>query len=176
VNIINTTVEVKVNETVISLSTDINEIKRSVQLLEQEVKDQREITLKSLNEVKNDSKNYCDSELQSLKEMVESNTKVLNTELVAMKEGISELNETFNTIRRNITDQIFDIQRQLNGQLRTEMKVTSENYKRPLIDCGDLDEGQSSGIYKIFPEDSLDGFYVYCDMETDHGGWTVSQL
>jgi hypothetical protein len=133
-----------------------------LQLLEQEVKDQREITLKSLNEVKNDSKNYCDSELQSLKEMVESNTKVLNTELVAMKEGISELNETFNTIRRNITDQIFDIQRQLNGQLRTEMKVTSENYKRPLIDCGDLDEGQSSGIYKIFPEDSLDGFYVSC--------------
>jgi hypothetical protein len=70
---------------------------------------------------KNDSKNYCDSELQSLKEMVESNTKVLNTELVAMKEGISELKETFNTIRRNITDQIFDIQRQLNGQLRTEI-------------------------------------------------------
>ena len=176
VNIINTTVEVKVNETVISLSTDINEIKSNVQLLEQEVKDQREINLKSLNEVKNDSKNYCDSELQSLKEMVESNTKVLNTELVAMKEGISELKETFNTIRRNITDQIFDIQRQLNGQLRTEMKVTNENYMRALIDCGDLDEGQSSGIYKIFPEDSLDGFYVYCDMETDNGGWTVSQL
>jgi hypothetical protein len=171
-NIINTTVEVKVNETVISLSTDINEIKRSVQLLEPEAKHQREIALKSLNEVKNDSKNYCDSEFQSLKEMIESNTKELNTELVAMKEGISELNETFNTIRRDITDQIFDIQRQLNGQL----KVTSENYKRPLIDCGDLDEGQSSGIYKIFPEDSLDGFYVYCDMETDHGGWTVSQL
>jgi hypothetical protein len=42
-----------------------------------------------------------------------------------------------------------------------EMKVTSEHYKRSLIDCGDLDEGQSSGIYKIFPEDSLDGFYVY---------------
>jgi hypothetical protein len=171
-NIINTTVEVKVNENVISLSTDINEIKRSVQLLEPEAKHQREIALKSLNEVKNDSKNYCDSEFQSLKEMIESNTKELNTELVAMKEGISELNETFNTIRRDITDQIFDIQRQLNGQL----KVTSENYKRPLIDCGDLDEGQSSGIYKIFPEDSLDGFYVYCDMETDHGGWTVSQL
>jgi hypothetical protein len=63
--------------------------------------------------------------------MVESNTKVLNTELVAMKEGISELNETFNTIRRDITDQISDIQRQLNGQLRTEMKVTSENYMKP---------------------------------------------
>ena len=126
--------------------------------------------------MKNDSKNYCDSELQSLKEMIESNTKELNTELVAMKEGISELNETFSTMRRDITDKIFDIQRQLNGQLRTEMKVTSEHYKRSLIDCGDLDEGQSSGIYKIFQEDSLDGFYVYCDMETDNGGWTVSQL
>jgi hypothetical protein len=79
------------------------------------------------------------------------------------------MNETFNTIRKDITNQI-------SGQLRTEMKVTNENYQRSLIDCGDLDEGQSSGIYKIFPEDSLDGFYVYCDMETDHGGWTVSQL
>ena len=158
VNIINTTVEVKVNETVISLSTDINEIKSNVQLLEQEVENQREITLKSLSKVNNDSKNYCDSEIQSLKEMIESNTKELNTELIAMKEGISELNETLNTIRRDITDQIFDIQRQLNGQLRTEMKVTNANYMRALIDCGDLDEGQSSGIYKIFPEDSLDGF------------------
>jgi sensor domain CHASE-containing protein len=44
---------------------------------------------------------------------------------------IGTLNETFNTIRRDITDQISDIQRQLNGQMRTEMKVTSENYKRP---------------------------------------------
>ena len=170
VNIINTTVEVKVNETVISLSTDINEIKSNVQLLEQEVEDQREITLKSLSKVNNDSKNYCDSELQSLKEMIESNTKELNTELVAMKEGISELNETFNTIRRDITDQISDIQHQLNGQFKTEMRATSENYRRSLIDCGNLDDGQSSGIYKIFPEDSLDGFDVYCDMETDNGG------
>jgi hypothetical protein len=40
--------------------------KSNVRLLEQEVKDQREITLKSLNKVKNDSKNYCDSELLSL--------------------------------------------------------------------------------------------------------------
>jgi esterase/lipase len=84
-----------------------------VQLLEPEAKHQREIALKSLNEVKNDSKNYCDSEFQSLKEMIESNTKELNTELVAMKEGISELNETFNTIRRDITDQIFDIREYL---------------------------------------------------------------
>ena len=102
--------------------------------------------------------------------MIESNTKELNTELVGMKEGISELNETFNTIRRDITDQISDIQRQLNGQFKTEMKATSENYRRSLIDCGNLDDGQSSGIHKIFPEDSLDGFDVYCDMETDNGG------
>jgi hypothetical protein len=97
-----------------------------------------------------------------------------------MKEGTSELSEKLNdaliSMRRDIRYQISDIQRQLNGQLRTKMKVTSEHYKRPLIDCGDLDEGQSSGIYKIFPEDSLDGFDVYCDMETDNGGWTVSQL
>jgi hypothetical protein len=138
--------------------------------------------------------------------MVESNTKVLNTELVAMKEGISELKETFNTIRRNITDQIFALLKDLRvislwsstscssnctlllislisveSDITVSLTLTSTvvliiYYMRALIDCGDLDEGQSSGIYKIFPGDSLDGFYVYCDMETDNGGWTVSQL
>jgi hypothetical protein len=42
----------EINETVISLSTDINEIKSNVQLLEQEVEDQRETTLKSLSKVR----------------------------------------------------------------------------------------------------------------------------
>ncbi|OPL33679.1 hypothetical protein AM593_01596, partial [Mytilus galloprovincialis] len=42
-------------------------------------------------------------------------------------------------------------------------------------DCSDLDRKHlRSGVYKIVPAGST-GFKVYCDMETDGGGWTRRQ-
>ena len=41
-------------------------------------------------------------------------------------------------------------------------------------DCGELDKiFCTSGIYTIYPDDT-DGFDVFCEMEKDGGGWTVS--
>ena len=47
------------------------------------------------------------------------------------------------------------------------------------MDCADiLDMGHNtSGIYEIWPVNRVIGekpVYVYCDMETNGGGWTVS--
>jgi hypothetical protein len=45
--------------------------------------------------------------------------------------------------------------------------------KRP-SDCGELDKTTcKSGVYKIYPNNTS-GFEVYCEMEKNGGGWTVS--
>ncbi|KAI8506064.1 Fibrinogen C domain-containing protein 1 [Branchiostoma belcheri] len=42
-------------------------------------------------------------------------------------------------------------------------------------DCQDIldnDETTPSGVYMVYPRDNLGGFLVFCDMDTDGGGWT----
>lgn len=53
-----------------------------------------------------------------------------------------------------------------------------KHFQRSPLDCGDIDIEHESGIYKIYPQGSLEGFYVYCDMDTEdlNGAWTVSYI
>ena len=44
-------------------------------------------------------------------------------------------------------------------------------------DCQDVkDIGHPSGVYRIYPAGMYSGFNVYCDMDTDGGGWLVSRF
>ena len=42
-------------------------------------------------------------------------------------------------------------------------------------DCRDLVgvDGMASGVYKVHPYRVPEGLFVYCDLDTDGGGWTV---
>ncbi|XP_063442602.1 ficolin-1-like [Mytilus trossulus] len=61
--------------------------------------------------------------------------------------------------------------------IKAHLKDNNEYFKRRPKDCTDIDIKHKSGVYKIYPEGSADGFNVYCDMMTEsvNGGWTVFQ-
>ena len=45
-------------------------------------------------------------------------------------------------------------------------------------DCSDVQRAGSniSGIYTVYPDDGREPIAVFCDMETDGGGWTVRNV
>uniref|UniRef100_A0A3Q1GVW0 Microfibril associated protein 4 n=1 Tax=Acanthochromis polyacanthus TaxID=80966 RepID=A0A3Q1GVW0_9TELE len=43
------------------------------------------------------------------------------------------------------------------------------------LDIHDRDQSQPSGVYTIYPIGATSGVQVYCDMESQAGGWTVFQ-
>ncbi|XP_070538830.1 fibrinogen C domain-containing protein 1-like [Ptychodera flava] len=60
----------------------------------------------------------------------------------------------------------------------SEPSELQEGSKRLPVDCHDilvLEKRTVSGVYTIQPDDQGTPFKVFCDMDTDHGGWTVFQ-
>jgi len=51
--------------------------------------------------------------------------------------------------------------------------VESISGQRP-VDCGDIGSGRS-GVYTIYPKGSADQLKVFCFMQIDEAGWTVSK-
>ena len=51
--------------------------------------------------------------------------------------------------------------------------VDSISGQRPVY-CGDIGSGRS-GVYAIYPTGSADPLKVFCFMQIDEAGWTVSK-
>ncbi|XP_071132953.1 fibroleukin-like [Mytilus edulis] len=76
--------------------------------------------------------------------------------------------------------------RKSNAQCNEQMRAISQQLQQskdridhkanviPNRDCSDLPSGSKSGVYTIHPA-AGNNISVFCDMETDNGGWTVIQ-
>lgn len=57
------------------------------------------------------------------------------------------------------------------------VEVQSKSLMFQPLDCADIynDSSWTSGVYMIYPAGPNSGRYVYCDMYTEGGKWTVSK-
>lgn len=120
--------------------------------------------------------------LSPLEEKIEENTAVLQSvkENVAnIQEGcLAQMDKNHKVMEQHIINDRETGERMLsecNETLREVSERVKSKPTRPPRDCSEiLKTGITlSGVYHIFPAGIPSGVSVYCDLQTDGGGWTI---
>ncbi|XP_061190974.1 fibrinogen-like protein 1 [Saccostrea echinata] len=152
-----------------SLSQD-NSLQRKVEALQRQVDNlsknntlvQTVETLESqVNSLRKD--NALQQKVDSTKRRVDSLSKE-NERITVNQNKIQEFDQMFKIFKENITDIHEDVQ-----IVKKVLKVHT--------DCKDIYQNRytQSGVYPINPFGNENQVNVYCDMETEGGGWTAIQ-
>ena len=95
-------------------------------------------------------------------------TQMANLQSQALDQMVSVL-QTQSQQLENISTSLTTMVTQL-----TTLNGCASTVKTPL-DCSGISRTLTAGVYAIQPNESFDSFNVYCDMDTDEGGWTIFQ-
>ncbi|XP_076106895.1 microfibril-associated glycoprotein 4-like isoform X3 [Mytilus galloprovincialis] len=139
-----------------------------------------ETKLKNIEETVN-SKQFLndavEAKIKNIEDTVQSMQFVSDSLDTKIKDLEDILKSQIANFERNLTDQLTDYINEMVGKIAEENEKTEEPNQRP-IDCKDVKLHKAckgNGVYKIYPDPLEPGFDVYCDFETDNGGWTVFQ-
>lgn len=150
------------------------EVKRTLNVVSADIEANLQVVQTTLNSLKRSS-NVIEDKLSDL---VISISEVTNdTELMVNNTRNNVGVNSFNKAIRNVLEEMRKLEKP-NVFIRSWPSTadTTANFPK---DCQEIQESHAmknlSGVYRIRPIGSEEPVFVFCDMKTDGGGWTVIQ-